>query len=232
MDPNQIGIFVGVVSAVGAIGAAFVAWYAAVVAKRAAVAQQRVATHAATSEWLRDVREWASEAIDALSEASYTCDHQDRESGDCTDQLRRCQHQLSALVDRGRFFLPNQNGTEFGLEKPSAYRGWRHAALDPLVAAERVVSGQVGSGRFGSRQAALIEMRREFVSGIQRILAPDSYNQEIARMICEAHESRAGDRTLGGLLPDGQSLPTGAERLIFGPTLMPMLPDRRGNNAD
>lgn len=118
-----------VVSAVGAIGAAIVAWYAAAVAKRAAVAQQRVAIHVATSEWLRDLREWASEAIDALSEASYACDHHDANKGDCADQLRRC---------------------------------------------------------------------------------PDSYNQEIAKMICEAHESRAADQTLGGLLPDGQSIPTGA----------------------
>jgi hypothetical protein len=159
---------------------------------------------------------WSSEAIDVLAEASYICGHGDRTKEDCAERLRNCRHRLSSLVDRGRFFLPNQSVSEFGVEKPSAYRGWRHAALDPLVAAERVLSGELGSGRFATREKALIEMRREFVSAIQRILAPGIHNREIARMIHEANEHRADDRTLGGLLPDEKPLPTGAERLLFG----------------
>lgn len=224
MDAAQLGIFTGVVSAVAAIAAAVVAAYAAGIAKRAAVAQHRVSTHAATAEWRRDLRAWASEAVDVLAEASYSCAHHDGAGQDCLNQLRECRHRLSALVDRGRFFLPNQNVEEVGQEKPTAYRGWRHAALDPLVAAERVVSGAVGPGRYESREAALIEMRREFVSAVQRILAPARYNEEIAAMVREAHAGRAADRTLGGLLPDAHSVPTGADRLIFGP---PVRPERR-----
>jgi hypothetical protein len=213
MDTNTV---VGVVSAVAAVGAAIVSWVVAGQTDKSAHAQQRLATHAAASDWLKDLREWANEGIDMLAQAAYTCAHSDETKKDCVDELRGCQHKISALVDRGRFFLPNQNVAEFGLEKPTAYRGWRHAALDPLVAAERVVSGKVGSGRFRSREEALIEMRREFVSAIQRILAPDQHNKEIARMIREGNEHRAEDRTLGGLLPDDKVIPTGAERLLFG----------------
>jgi hypothetical protein len=216
MSEAGVGLIVGVVSALAAIGAAFVSWRAARQSERSASNQQRIATHSAASEWLRDLREWASQCIDVLAEASYTCGHGDREKEDCAAQLRACQHKISALIDAGRFFLPNQNAETVGKHKPTAYRGWRHAALDPLVGAERVLSGEVGSGRFSSRESALIEMRREFVSAIQRILAPDLHNKEIARMIREGNEYRASDRTLGGLLPDDTTVPTGAERLLFG----------------
>jgi hypothetical protein len=64
-------------------------------------------------------------------------------------------------------------------------------------------------------EGALIEMRREFVSDIQRILAPDLHNKEIARMIREGNVHRASDQTLGGLLP-ADVVPTGAERLLYG----------------
>jgi hypothetical protein len=217
MDSHmETGTIIGIVSAVAAVAAAVVSWLAAKQSERSSRGQQRLATHSVASDWLKDLREWASEAIDVLSEASYTCAYGDDTDQDCADDLRRCQHRLSALIDRGRFFVPNQSVSEFGLEKPTAYRGWRHATLDPLVAAERVVSGKVASGRFETRQAALIQMRREFVSAIQRILAPDLHNKEIARMIREGNEHRAADRTLGGLLPDDQAMPTGAERLLFG----------------
>jgi hypothetical protein len=210
------GTLIGIIGVVAGVAGVIVAWYSGRRSVKSAAAQQRLATHSTAADWLRDLRQWASEAIDVLAEASYTCSHSDRTKEDCSERLRDCRYRLSALVDRGRFFLPNQNVNEFGTEKPSAYRGWRHAALDPLVAAERVVSGKVTSGRFATREKALIQMRREFVSAIQRILAPDLHNREIARMIHEANEHRAADRTLGGLLPDDQSLPTGADRLLFG----------------
>jgi hypothetical protein len=213
MDSNAV---IGIVSAVAAVAAAALSWMAARQTDRFSQAQQRVATHMAASDWLKDLRDWAAEAIEVLAQASYTCAHADETGRDCVDEMRECRHKLSALIDRGRFFLPNQDVTAFGLEKPTAYRGWRHAALDPLVAGERVVSGEIGSGRFGTREAALVEMRREFVSAIQRILAPDHYNKEIAQMIREGNVHRATDRTLGGLLPDDKIIPTGADRLLFG----------------
>src|SRR5215207_8456289 len=105
MDPAVVGTIIGVVSAVAAVAAAAVSWYAARQSQKVALGQQRLATHSAAAEWLRDLRQWASEAIDTLSEASYTCRHSDESQKDCVDQLQGCRHKLSALVDRGRFFL-------------------------------------------------------------------------------------------------------------------------------
>ncbi len=209
------GVLIGVVGAVAAVASVVLAWYLGTRSELASVGQQKIAAHHAASEWQRDLRDWASEAIDVLSEASYDCERQDEAKQDCGEALSRCRHRLSALIDHGRFFLPNQTA-DVGKEKPSAYRGWRHSALDPLVASERVLSGHVGAGQFEHRQAALIAMRREFVSSIQRILAPELHNQEIARMIVEANKARAADSTLGGLLPGQEVVPTGADRLLWG----------------
>lgn len=206
---------IGVVSAIAAIGAAGVSWLAAYRSDKSAVRQQRIATHVAVAEWSRELRDWASQSVDVLSEASYTCAHHDPSGGDCAEQMLVCRHKISSLIDRGRFFLPNLPAKDVGLSNPSAYRGWRHAALDPLVAAERVMSGAVGSGKYETRELALIEMRRVFVSAIQEILGPESINKEIARMIREGNDQRATDQTLGGLLTEGAPRPKGAERLLF-----------------
>ncbi len=207
-------IIVGIISAVASIAAAIVAWASALEAQKLGTAQNRLATHTASAEWQRDLRDWAFEAIDVLAEASYTCTASDKAGGTHVAELRSCRHRLSALVDQGRLYLPNQVVKGVGDHKQYAYRGWRHAALDPLVAAERVLSGDVGSGRFPSRGTALISMRREFVSGIQRILAPDSRNREIVRLV-QSVGHRTEDKTLGGLLPDDNSAPTGANRLLL-----------------
>lgn len=217
MESTLIGTTIGIISAFAAIWAATVSRRSAKESQASAASQQRLGSHMAASDWLCDLRGWASDTIEVLAEASYRCGHADPSSVDCADQLRACQHRLSALIDSGRFYLPNQRVNEHGLHKPSAYRGFRHAALDPLIAAERVISGKVGSGTFSSRELALIEMRREFVSAIQRILAPDLHNQEIARMITVANQHRAADKTLGGLLPDDGAPPAGADILLNAP---------------
>ena len=80
----------------------------------AAAQQNRHTAAAVTADWLNELRSWASEAIDVLAEASYTCRRGDSTP---TDEERtiihRCRYQLSALVDRGRFLLPNERETEF-----------------------------------------------------------------------------------------------------------------------
>lgn len=200
---------IGIVSVIVAVAAAAIAWVAA---RRA----ERLTTLATTFEWQRDLRAWAGEVIETLAAASYKCGFEDEEASKHAAELRECRTKLSALIDRGRFFLPNIPDPRLGTSKPAAYRGWRHGALDSIVAAERVLSGSEGHGRYQDREAALIAMRREFVSAIHQILGPEHYNREIARLMRAAHETRGADQTLGGLLPDGATPPTGADRLLHG----------------
>lgn len=185
------------------------------VAYRAAVHQNRLAASSVAADWIRDLRSWASEAVDVLAEAAYTCrsgdSHPPENESVC---LQQCSHKLSALIDRGRFLLPNEREGEYGGHKARAYRGLRHPALDALVAAERILGNDLPLAAFPDRRTALIGVRREFVSLVQAIIDPQAYNRDIARVLHLASEARSKDPTAGGLLPDASRVPSGAEGLM------------------
>jgi hypothetical protein len=217
---------VGAVAAVASTAAAFASlWIAYYLNRRSeasaeidrtraeaqAEAERRHATFNTTAEWRRDLRDWASEAIDVLSEASYLCDESEQ-----PEAAFSCRHRLSALIDRGRFFLPNLLREEHGADKPFAYRGLRHAGLDPLVAAERVLSTGT-TGAFKDQKHAIIGMKREFVSSIQQILDPDGANEELEAIISRANSAVEKDRRAGALLRGHQELPPGADELLSYP---------------
>jgi hypothetical protein len=200
---------------VAGLAVAMLAIVVSAVAYRAAVFQNRLTASSVAADWLRDLRSWASEAIDVLAEATYTCrcgDPAPSESG--TACLLRCRHRLSALIDRGRLLLPNEREGEYGGHKARAYRGLRHPALDALVAAELVLEDALPLHAFPDRRAALIGLRREFVSMVQAIIDPQTYNKDVARLLRLASAARAKDPTLGGLLPDAKKVPTGAEGMM------------------
>ena len=210
MNEAVIGLLGAVAGALATLAGVIVAWYLGKRAEIVAASQRRLDAATFAAEWSRDLRTWASEAIDVLSEASYQLNEDD--TPQALSAVKHYRQRLSALIDRGRFFLPNVRVSEYGQHKPSAFRGYRHSALDPLVAAERALGGSLG--QFKDRRHAVIAMKREFVSAVQRILAPDRHNEEVARLIREVHQSRADDPTLGGLLPDEHSVPAGADALL------------------
>jgi hypothetical protein len=144
------------------------------------------------AEWMRALRDWASEAIDVLSEAVYASDG--IQGHVPSDDARRYIPRLSALIDRGRLFFPNQYKEKYGTNKPPAFRGLRHAALDPLVSALIVLEGnaevlkEVHDYVADNRRDVLRELQMEFVSHIQQILDPGGHNQKIAWIIKDSEE--------------------------------------------
>lgn len=191
-----------------------VAVVVSLVAYRAAVHQNRLSASSVAADWLRDLREWASEAVGVLAEASACVEDAAEGAGARGAEALACRARLSALIDRGRFFLPNQRDDEYGGHKPRAYRGLRHQALDALVAAEQILGRTIPLGPFPSQQAALVGVRREFVSVIQAIIDPQSFNHDIARILRLASDKRANDPTMGGLLPDATVVPSGARGIM------------------
>lgn len=200
--------------------AAVIAAVAAVAAYLAASKQNQLSAKSSAGEWVRDLRGWASEGIDVLSEA---CSYCPRILASATegeqDTIKRCRCRLSALVDRGRLLLPNTHESDYGERKERAYRGYRHHALDALVAAERVLDGKTKLWEFPDPKVALIGLRREFVSIMQAILDPASANRSVANVLRHAYEDRKKDATLGGLLPDPETAPKGAEGLLYAASL-------------
>jgi len=193
---------------------------AALAAYYAATRQNRLTATSIAADWLRDLRAWASEAVDVLAEATYTCRKGDPAlSSDDQATISRCRCRLSALIDRGRFLLPNERESDYGDHKASAYKGLRPPALDALVAAERILGEVMDLFSFPDRKSALIGVRREFVSTVQAILDPRSTNKTVAKILQHAQEDRQKDPSFGGLLPDPSKVPEGDEGLVYAASL-------------
>jgi hypothetical protein len=189
---------------------------AALVAYYAANRQNLLSATGVAGDWLRDLRAWASEAVDVLSEATYCCPKSLSSMSEAEKSVvTRCRHRISALIDRGRFLLPNEREGEYGDRKAAAYKGFRPPALDALVAAERILGEDIPLFSLPNPKTALVFVRREFVSVVQAILDPRSMNKSVATVLRHAHEDRRRDPEFGGLLPDPARVPQGDEGLLY-----------------
>jgi len=111
--------------------------------------------------------------------------------------------------------LPNQPAPgKNDKHKPPAYRGYRHAALDPLVAAYQVLDAQLG--RFASPEEAVENMQRLFLSRIQGILDPANRNKRIGEMTRNSAPTRLAEDVPDALNPDPSEIPSGADALLEG----------------
>lgn len=131
---------------------------------------------------------------------------------DAEQEIARHRADLSSLVDRGRLLFPNEREAEIGIHKPGAYRGLRHRSLDPLIAAYRLLSDDHALDSSPDKQMVLFEIRRVFVSRLQAIIRPREVNRKIAQLTRSSCSRK--DATSGGLLPDKDSEPAGAEALL------------------
>jgi hypothetical protein len=122
--------------------------------------------------WRRDFREWASRTIVALVEAKDGCSRVAAGEGDA-HALNPFLTRLWVQTEQGRLFLPNQPG-KVDAGEVLGYRGYRHAVLDPVVAAHYVLRGEPHA--FASAPDALEHLQKIFVSRVQAILDPAHVN--------------------------------------------------------
>ncbi|WP_342596405.1 hypothetical protein AAGT95_10245 [Salinicola lusitanus] len=154
--------------------------------------------------WTQELRAWSGDVVKALTAARYALANS---TGTTRIDISHAQS-LSALIDIGRLYLPNQNADKHGVEKPPAYRGDRHSALDPLVASVRLLEAELEDHAGEAR--VLWELQREFVSRVSDILEPRLHNQAIARLLRRGYVDRKRDPSAGGLLPQKLKRPMGA----------------------
>lgn len=206
---ETIGLLVSISSILVGIAAATTAY----LAYRISADAHSLEEYRAVSDWKKDLRAWANSGIAALSDAIYL-QSPDAELMDRANEERRCRCVISAIVDQGRLLLPNIPDSHWGIEKAPASRGFRHEALDYLVAAERVISGRLPSTGFPSRSHALDSLRKGFVSSVSQMIDPAGDNRTIAELIRRVHKDREADPTVGGLLPSQHDIPGGAEYVL------------------
>jgi hypothetical protein len=117
--------------------------------------------------------------------------------------------ELSWLVEIGRLYFPNQERSPYRLKSSEfSDRGYRHAALDPLVVAISILEGQEESP-----YELLVEVRRTFVLILSGTLKPGRYNKAIAKIIGEGNDVPGIDGMRGLVSKQGQ-IPPGEKLLL------------------
>ncbi len=183
MSTELVSIIIAAAGIIIAAAGAVLGWFFGTRTERATNKQYQLDARSFAASWETDLRAWAFEAINVLSEASERCTGGG--SRDKSEALLACRSRLSALIDQGRFFFPNSYHEEVGLHKPEAYRGYRHPILDYLVGACRIIGSEEAIESFGfdDRKSALISLKRSFVSDVQIALKPRLQIREINRLI-------------------------------------------------
>lgn len=131
-----------------------------------------------------DLRQWAGEAVSVLSEATMFCYDEviSLHGNRFVEPRNSLLCRLSAIIDRGRWFLPNEKTDLKGHLKPVAYQGFRPAALDALVEAFELLTNLSGTNSVQTAEVRnkLVDVRREFVSAIQEKLDPRTREKQLS----------------------------------------------------
>jgi hypothetical protein len=158
------------------------------------------------TEWMQEFRGWSGEVITALVNAQYSAANKNVSASSLEEYIVS----ISALVDRGRLYLPNQNTEVHGAYKQMAFRGYRNQTLDALVAAVKVLKDP----RYASdRYEYLKHLRKIFVSHVILILDPNNFNVKLAKLLDTSYRYIHADSKSKGLLP-GRDDPPKTEDLL------------------
>ena len=133
------------------------------------------------------LQSWADECMDILSEALHLCelDPAKTKNPPFFDRRYILMVRLSAVIDRGKWFLPNRQPWEYGQEKEGAYRGIRQDALHHLNHAYIKVREldyllKAENDNRGIREA-IAKSKRGFTSELQEILGSWEFEHEFER---------------------------------------------------
>lgn len=114
-----------------------------------------------SEQYKNELLTWYGKVIFIISKLQGECEGKER--GDTLQEL-------SALIEIGRFYFPNiDKEDDFGKEKPCAYRGYRHVALDFLI-----LIYQMGNDVNINKCRKQIEgLERHFTSIVFEIVSPN-----------------------------------------------------------
>lgn len=126
-----------------------------------------------SDQYRKDLLEWYQDTIRVLSKIRSQVS-----AGTFDWRENDLLSSLSAQIEIGRFFLPNYQ-TGKGPEKPLAYRGNRHPALDCLVN----VYTELKYPKREDQNDYIRNMQRRFTSVMFKIIDPRLWNEQRARTI-------------------------------------------------
>lgn len=109
-----------------AIGSLIISLLAIVISLKHHIKEQEVKAFELSCDEVREILAWSSEVNEILIHSRLLIKTGGKVS---TSQLAK----LSALIEHGRFYLPNLHKDKYGLHKPMIYRGLRNVILDFLI---------------------------------------------------------------------------------------------------
>ncbi len=98
----------------------------------------------------------------------------------CLSHDLKCEllAELSTQIDIGRFYFPNvDRGDSLGSNKPAAFRGHRHVALEFLVFSYDIFL----SSNSKDHLIDALKLQRHFTSYIFTILKPSEFNKQVKK---------------------------------------------------
>ncbi|MCM2129415.1 hypothetical protein [Larsenimonas rhizosphaerae] len=128
-------------------------------------------------EWMKELRDWSKDSISEMSDLIYYS--HENELGH--DKIVQIKSSLSCLVECGRLYFPNHYTESYGAYKLKAYHGYRHSALDCLVASIEVIDDK--SIEISEKIYHYDKLRKIFVSIMIDILGPQNHNKIISEII-------------------------------------------------
>ena len=138
--------------------------------------QNRLAHMSWSDTYFREIVDWASRVVSAISKGIHISDYQEN------DVRTEVLSELSACIDMGRWYFPNREHESRGLRKEPAYRGVRQPALDWIVYAYDIIKSRDSSPTAISN---LVECQRNFVSAIQAKIDPRSREASVEQVLTD-----------------------------------------------
>lgn len=179
-----------------AAASAFISALAAIVSAlnlRREQLNQKIVAAKWKKEYFADLLIWSSEAIHHLSEAMHLCelDPKRMEPNKFFDLRHALRVTVSAHIDRGRWFFPNSATELYGQRKSEAYRGYRAAVLNALVAAYETLCSlnYIDTRENAPHRKSIERAKREFTSEIQKVLDPKSRDEEFRKLLEHVSQS-------------------------------------------
>lgn len=137
------------------------------------------------SQYNDRLRSWGNEVVDLMSNAGHLCDLDPSKDPEFFGKIHNYKIKMSALIDQGRFFLPNKGIDKFGQHKPSAYRGF---SSDSIKSMKNIYDLLFKLNWYDQEpnktlRVEFMNEKRKFVSFIQDEIDPEKFEREFRTIL-------------------------------------------------
>lgn len=133
-----------------------------------------------------ELKVWADEVIDVLSEIVHLTEIDPKKTDIFFMKRIELLTSLSALIDKGRFYLPNTDKDIYGHHKPYAFQGITREPLTHMKNGYLILDNEISyldQSVNKPLKEQLVATKREFCSSVQKELNPDKYFIELRKKI-------------------------------------------------